>query len=161
MSVTESDLEQIVVHLNSMGDTIPIRDKDSIARVVKTLFIPQTPETIEQQILETSQASAVIGYLENKWRGIATRYEIELKACKGRQAKVYRDTQRASGEKTSVAQVSEFLQDNPEVMRHEAGLSLFTEIADIMQSLRYAIKTRSDGLLELSRTERQTARQNG
>lgn len=158
MAVTEQDLRQIVTHLQSMGDTVPAHELDSVSRVVLTLLLPQIPETVDTQILVASQASAVIGYLENKWRGISLRQKIVASSKKAQQAKMFREAQRLAKEKVTEAQVTEHLAADPESVREDHSFAIFTEIADIMETLRYAIKNRFDGLLELSRNERQTSR---
>lgn len=161
MSIAVQDLEQIVFRLNDFGELVEIKDRDSTARVILTLLGPQSPEVIDSQILVASQASAVIGYLESKWRGRERQIEVSLESAKASVARTFRETQKTAGAKTTEAQVTEYLAGDPNIIDIMHRSSNITEVADIMESLRYAIKNRFDGLLELSRNERQTSRTGG
>ncbi len=158
MSITPSDLTQIVDNLQSFGNLIPASELDSISRVVLTLLGPQTPETVDTQIQVATQASAVIGYLESRWRGVERSHKILLESIRANSAKMFREGRSIGGGKTTEAQVLEALALDERVVNSESHLSTLTTIGDILESLRYAIKNRFDGLLELSRNERQTSR---
>lgn len=158
MTITAEDLRRIVTHLESFGEMIPEDDRTSIGHIVQTLIQHQTPEMVEMQILVASQASAVVGFLEKKWSGIAKRQDAVVDSVKARVGRLFRESAKATGTKITEAQVSENACENPDVMLEESKLTYITEVAEILESLRYAIKNRFDGLLELSRNERVSSR---
>ena len=148
------DLRQIVVRLESMGDLIEQIDRDSVSRVIFTLVEQEKPETVEIKIMMSSKASASIGYLESKWRAIVKRTEVYLDSVRSMAAAAFRNASKIAGNKITEAQVVEHLDADPAVIAEKQKLISVTEIADIMQSVRYAVKNMFDGLLEFSRNER-------
>lgn len=137
-------------HIDSMGEFVPQTDKDALASALFLLSEANIPETVEARILDTSRASSVAGYLENKWRAIERRAKSALSSARAEVAKAT----RADGIKRTENAIDEIVVTNPAVKHHDAIHIAAMEVADIFQSIRYALKNTIEGLLELSRSER-------
>lgn len=144
------NIRVIVAHINGMGDFVPQPDKDLIAEAIWALSDTDKPETAEMRIMQASKCAANIGFLEAKWRAVQRRAKAQLVAGKANIAR----TTRESGIKRTENAISEIVDADPSTQSNEAVFIAAEEVADICQSLRYAIKNMIDGLLELSRSER-------
>lgn len=144
------NIRVIADHIASMGDFVPAEDKDALAQIIMVLSETNIPETVEQRLLDSSRASAVVGHLEGKWRATERRAKAALAAKKAEVAKAF----RAATAKTTEASITAQVDSDSEVRYSDSVFIAAQEVADIFQSLRYAIKNMIDSLLELSRTER-------
>ena len=156
--LTTEDLRRIVAYVESLGPFVEDEHKDTFSRIVLALINPERPETIESVIQNVEWAGAAIGYLEARWRAKERSSKINLESAQAAVARSFREVQKALGNKVTESLVDQEIAASPTVISAALDLSKTTEVADILQSIRYAIKNRHDGLLEASRNERQNAR---
>lgn len=154
MSVTPGDLKAIIDHLSV--DLVDAPTRDALARVVMTLLEPQIPETIDTLIGRTVRASAVVGYYEATWRAKERREEVVADSVRATSAASHRERIKVRGEKTTEAQITEYLNADPVVIAATNKHSDVTEVADTIEAIRYAVRNQHDGLLEQSRNERKS-----
>lgn len=156
--LTTEDLRRIVLYIGSLGDLVEEDHRDTFSRIVLALINPERPETIEAVIQNVEWAGATIGYLEARWRAKERDAKIQLESAQAAVARSFREVQKTLGNKVTESLVDQEIAASPKVIDKALALSRTTEVADIFQSVRYAIKNRHDGLLEASRNERQNAR---
>lgn len=152
------DLKSMVEYVQSLGDLVEEGHKNSFARVVITLATAANPENLDHTLAQVSWAGATIGYLESRWRSKERQAKAILESAQAAAAKKLRDVAKATGAKTTEKSIEEEVTIDPSVTAAVSKHSLTQEIADILQSVRYALKEHQENLRELSRNERQSAR---